>query len=184
MSGTGHGGVGPVLRGFPQNHYTRARDDGLLGVLQWLRRPRHGRGLGHREHARLRAWARHRALRAVGRRDRPALGRSPRRRRRGEAHARPHAGHDLSDPPAQGRRHRRLRRHGADAPPLHPEGPPAPLRPPESRRLRPVGRHRRREASRRRSDALGRRQRSPPDRRADGRRDRRRPPRLANQPGT
>ena len=47
-------------------------------------------------------------------------------------------GHDLRDPPAEGRRDRRLRRHRADAPPLHPEGAPEPLRAPARRRLRPV----------------------------------------------
>ena len=112
--------------------------DGPLRLPDRLRRPRHGRRPRHRQHARLRARPRHRALRAVRRRDRPAHRRGPRRRRRGEAHARPHAGHDHRDPPAQGRRHRRLRRHRADAPPLHPEGPPAPLRAPARRRLRPV----------------------------------------------
>ena len=65
-------------------------------------------------------------------------GRRARGRGRGEAHARPHAGHDLRDPAAQGRRHRRLRRHRADAAPLHPEGAPASLRAPARRRLRPV----------------------------------------------
>ena len=98
---------------------------------------------------------------AVGRRDRPAHRRGPRRRRRGEAHARPHARDDPGDPPAEGRRHRRLRRHRADAPPLHPEGAPAPLRAPARRRLRPVRRHRRREARRRGGDALGRRAQKP-----------------------
>ena len=120
-----------------------------------LRRPRHGRRPRHRQHARLRARPRHRALRAVGRRDRPAHRRGARRRRRGEAHARPHAGHDHGDPAAEGRRHRRLRRDRADAPPLHPEGAPEPLRAPARRRLRPVGRDRRREARRRGGDALG-----------------------------
>ena len=88
------------------------------------------------------------------RRDRPALRRGARRRRRGEAHARPHARHDPGDPPAQGRRHRRLRRHRADAAPLHPEGAPASLRAPARRRLRAVRRHRRREARGRGGDAL------------------------------
>ena len=58
-----------------------------------LRRSRHGRRPRHREHAGLRARPRHRALGAVGRRDRPADGRGARGRRRGEAHARPHARH-------------------------------------------------------------------------------------------
>ena len=83
-------------------------------------------------------------------------------------------GHDRGDPAAQGRRHRRLRRHRADAPPLHPEGPPAPLCASARRRLRPVGRDRRREARRRGGDALRRRAPGVPDRGADGRRDRRR----------
>src|SRR5207248_411184 len=47
----------------------------------------------------------------------------------------------------QGRRDRRLRRDRADAPSLHPEGAPASLRASARRRLRAVGRHRRREAS-------------------------------------
>ena len=115
---------------------------------------------------------------AVRGRDRRALRRGPRRRRRGEADARPYARHDLRDPPAEGRRHRRLRRHGADAPPLHPEGAPAPLRSPARRGLRPLRRHRSREARRRGSHALSRRQRGAPDRGADGRSDRRRPPGL------
>ena len=86
-------------------------------------------------------------------------------------------GHDRRDPPAQGRRHRRLRRHRADAAPLHPEGPPAPVCAPSRRRLRPLGRDRRREARRRGGDALRGRAPGLPDRGADGRRDRRRPAR-------
>ena len=78
------------------------------------------------------------------------------------------------DPPAEGRRHRRLRRDRADAPPLHPEGAPAPLRAPARRRLRAVRRDRRREARGRGGDAVGRRAPGVPDRGADGRRDRRR----------
>ena len=53
---------------------------GLLGLPQRIRRARHGGGSRHREHARLRARARHRALRAVGGRHRPAHGRGPRGR--------------------------------------------------------------------------------------------------------
>ncbi len=152
-----------------------AAPHGLVQVRHRVRRPRHGRRPRHRQHARLRARARHRALRAVRRRDRPAHGRGARRRRRGEADARAHARDDLGDPPAEGRRHRRLRRHRADAPPLHPEGAPAPLRASARRRVRAVGRHRRREARGRGGDALGRRAPGLPHRGADGRRDRRRP---------
>ena len=130
--------------------------DGSDGLPNRFRRSRHGRRPRHRQHARLRARARHRALRAERRRDRPAHRRGARRRRRGQAHARAHARHDQRDPAAEGRRHRRLRRHRADAPPLHPEGAPAPLRAPARRRLRPVGRHRRREARRRGGHALAR----------------------------
>ena len=79
--------------------------------------------------------------------------------------------------PAQGRRHRRLRRHRADAPALHPEGAPEPLRASARRRLRPVGCDRSREARGRRGDALGRRAPGLPDRGADGGGDRRRAPR-------
>ena len=112
--------------------------------------------------------------RAVGGRDRPAHGRRARRRARGEADARPHAGDDQRDPPAEGRRDRRLRRHRADAAPLHPEGAPAPLRASARRRLRALRRDRRREARGRGGDALRRRAQGVPDRGADGRRDRRR----------
>ena len=97
-----------------------------------LERSRYGGGPRHCEHARLRSRPRNRALGALGRRDRPAHRRDPRRRRRGEADARPHAGHDHRDPPAQGRRHRRLRRDGADAAPLHPQGERQPLRAPRA----------------------------------------------------
>ena len=83
-------------------------------------------------------------------------------------------GHDQRDPPAEGRRDRRLRRHRADAPPLHPEGAPAPLCASARRRLRPVRRHRRREARGRGGDAQRGRAPGLPDRGADGRRDRRR----------
>ena len=93
-------------------------------------------------------------------------------------------GHDHRDPPAEGRRDRRLRRHRADAPPLHPEGAPEPLRAPARRRLRPLRRHRRREARRRGGDALRRRAPGLPDRGADGRRDRRRASRSPSRPGT
>ena len=147
---------------------------GLVQVDDRVRRPRHGGRSRHRQHARLRARARHRAVRAVGRRDRPAHGRGARGRGRGEAHARPHARDDLRDPPAQGRRHRRLRRHGADAPPLHPEGAPEPLRASARRRLRAVGRDGRREARGRGGDALRGRAPGLPHRGADGRGDRRR----------
>ena len=107
-------------------------------------------------------------------RDRLAHRRGPRRRHRGQAHARPHAGHDLGDPPAQGRRDRRLRRHRGDAAPLHPEGAPEPLGAPARRRLRALGRDRRREARGRGGVPVGRRAPGLPDRGADGRGDRRR----------
>ena len=60
-----------------------------------LRQPRYGRGPGNCEHARLRPRPRHRALRAVGGRDRHPNRRGACRRRRGEAHARPYAWLDL-----------------------------------------------------------------------------------------
>ena len=157
---------------------------GLLSLSYRLRRPRHGRGPRHRQHARVRARARHRPLGAVGRGDRPAHRRGARGRRRGETDARAHPGHDRRDPPAQGRRHRRLRRHRADAPAFHPEGAPAPLCAPARRRLRPVGRHGRREARRRGGDALRGRAPGLPDRGADGCRDRRRASRSPSRPGT
>ena len=61
---------------------------------------------------------------------------------RGQADARPHAGHDLRHPAAEGRRDRRLRRHRGDAAPLHPEGAPEPLGASARRRLRALRRHR------------------------------------------
>ena len=109
-------------------------------------RPRHGRRSRDRQHARLRARARHRAVRALGGGDRLAHRRGARRRHRGQAHARPHARHDPGDPPAQGRRDRRLRRDRADAAPLHPEGAPEPLGAPARGGLRALGRDRGREA--------------------------------------
>ena len=105
-----------------------AREMGFLGYLNGFGGRDMAVDLRDREHARLRARARHRPLGAVRGRDRPRLRRGPRRRRRGEADARPDAGDDLRDPPAQGRRHRRFRRHGADAAPLHPEGASTPVR--------------------------------------------------------
>ncbi len=101
-----------------------------------IRRPGHGRGSRDGQHARVRAWPRDRALRAVRGGHRPANGRGARRRRRGQAHARPHPRHHRRHPPAQGRRDRRLRRDGGDAPALHPEGAPEPLGAPARRRLR------------------------------------------------
>ena len=105
-------------------------------------------------------------------------GRGARGRRRGEADARAHARDDLRDPPAERRRDRRLRRHRTDAAALHPEGAPASLRASACRRVRSVGRHRRREASGRGSNAQRRRASGISDRGADGRRDRRRPSRC------
>ena len=84
-------------------------------------------------------------------------------------------GNDHRDPAAQGRGDRRLRRHRADAAPLHQTGALQPLRPPARRRLRSLGRHRRREAGGRGGLPLGRRPPGLPDRGADGGRDRRRP---------
>ena len=110
--------------------------------------------------------------------------RGVRRRARGQADARPHARDDQRDPPAEGRRDRRLRRDRADAAALHPEGAPASLRAPARRRLRALGRDRRREARRRGGDALGRRAPGVPDRGADGGCDRRRPAGGASRPGT
>ena len=125
---------------------------GSLGLHERAGRTRDRGRPRHREHARLRPRTRDRPLGALRRRDRPALRRGARRGHRGQAHARPHARHDLGDPAAQGRGHRRLRRDRADAPPLHPEGAPQPLRAPARRRLRPVRRHGRREARRGGSD--------------------------------
>ena len=99
----------------------------------------------------------------------------PRGRRRSEADAGPHAGHDHRDPPAQGRRDRRLRRHRADAAPLHQAGALQPLRPPAGRRLRPLRGDRGREARGRGGLPLRRRPQGLPDRGADGGGDRRRP---------
>ena len=47
-------------------------------------------------------------------------------RRRGQAHARAHAGQYRRDPPAEGRRHRGLRDHRGDAAAFHPQGASAP----------------------------------------------------------
>ena len=160
-----------LCRGIAGRLYTGS-PRGSLRSPDRFRRTRHGRRPRDGEHAGLRPRPRHRALRAVRGGDRPTLRRGACGRRRGEADARPDARDDHRDPPAQGRRDRRLRRHRADAPPLHPEGAPEPLRPPARRRLRPVRRHRGRAAGRRGGDALGRRAAGVPDRGADGRRDR------------
>ena len=162
----------------------RALSHGLLLVPHRLRRPRHGRRPRHRQHPRLRARARHRALRAVGGRDRLAQRRGPRGRDRGQAHARPHARHDLRHPAAEGRRDRRLRRHRGDAAALHPEGAPEPLGAPARRRLRALGRDRRREARGRGGVPERRRPPGLPDRGADGGRDRRRPAGRASRRAT
>ena len=55
-------------------------------------------------------------------------GRPARGRPRGEADDRPHAGPHPGHPAAEGRRHRRLRHLREDAPLLHPQGAPAPVR--------------------------------------------------------
>ena len=120
--------------------------NGLLLVPHRHGRPRHGGRPRDREHARLRARPRHRALRAVRRGDRLAHQRGPRGRDRGQADARPHARHDPGDPAAQGRRDRRLRRDRADAAPLHPEGAPEPLGASARGGLRALRRDRGREA--------------------------------------
>ena len=49
------------------------------------------------------------------------------RRRRGQEHARPHAGQHHGDPPDEGRRHRRLHLHRAHAPALHHQGARQPV---------------------------------------------------------
>ena len=139
----------PTLAGISGPAAAPAPYHGLLLLPHRVRRPRHGGRSRHGQHARLRARPRHRALRAERRRDRLADGRGPRRRHRGQAHARPHAGHDLGHPAAEGRRDRRLRRDGGDAPALHPEGAPEPLGAPARRRLRSLRGDRRREAGRR-----------------------------------
>ena len=140
-----------------------------------LRRPRHGGRPRHREHARVRARPRHRAVRAERRGDRLAHRRSARGRHRGQADARAHAGHDPGDPAAQGRRDRRLRRDRGDAPALHPEGPSEPLGAPAGGRVRAVRRDRRREARGRGGVPVGGRAHGLPDRGADGGGDRRGP---------
>ena len=154
----------------------RARFSLSVGFLQRTyrsRRPRHGRRSRDRQYARLCAGSRHRALGALGGGDRRPLGRGPRGRPRGQAHARPHARHDPGDPAAQGRGDRRLRRHRADAPALHPEGPPEPLGAPARGGLRALRSDRRREARGRGSLPVRRRPPGLSDRGADGGRDRR-----------
>ena len=147
--------------------------------------PRHGRRPRHREHPRVRARPRHRAQRAVGRgRQRPRRARR-RRRPRGQAHDRAHAEPHPGHPAAEGRRHRRLRGLREDAPLLHPQGAPQPLRQAPHGHLRAVGHHRRRAAGR----AGGRRVRRRPQARlhhrgAHGRGHRRRPARCRSPPAT
>ena len=157
---------------------------GFLQRSHRSRWPRHGGRPRHREHARIRAWARHRAVRAVGGGDRRPQRRGARRRPRGEADAGPHAGDHPGDPAPEGRRDRRLRRHRADAAPLHPEGAPEPLGASARGRVRAVRRDRRREARRRGGMPVGRRAPGISDRGADGGRDRRRACRSASRPGT
>ena len=146
--------------------------DGHLHLPDRLRRPRHGGRSGHGEHARVRARARDRAVRAERGGDRLAHRRSARGRHRGQAHARAHAGHDPGDPPAEGRRDRRLRRDRADAQALHPEGPPEPLGAPARGRVRALRGDRRGEARRRGGVPVGGRAHRLPDRGADGGGDR------------
>ncbi len=83
-------GAGPVcfrLGAYPHLHSA----NGLFLVSHRDGRPRHGRRSRDRQHARLRARSRHRALRAVGGRDRLADQRGARGGDRGQADARPHA---------------------------------------------------------------------------------------------
>ena len=148
---------------------------GLLQRSHRSRWPRHGGRPRHRKHARIRAWARHRAVRAFGGGDRRPQRRGARRGPRGQADAGPHAGDHPGDPAPQGRGDRRLRRHGADAAPLHPEGAPEPLGASARRRVCAVRRDGRREARRRGGMPVGRRPPGIFDRGADGGRDRGRP---------
>ena len=147
--------------------------------------PRHGRRSRHRQHAGLRARPRHRAERAVGRgRQRPRRP-SRRRRPRGQADDRPHAGPHPGHPPAEGRRHRRLRDLREDAAVLHPQGAPQPLGQAPHGDLRAVGHHRRGAAGR----AGGRRVRRRPQaglhhRGAHGRGHRRRACPSRSRPAT
>ena len=115
----------------------------------------------------------HRSERAVGGRDQHEVGRDPRRRLRGQADDRPHAGPHRRDPSPQGRRHRGLRRDREDASLLHPEGAPSFVpRQAARRRVRSVGHHRCRAARRRRGNDLCRRAQRVHHRGADGRGDR------------
>ena len=143
--------------------------------LPQLRRSRHRDRPRHRQHARLRARPGDRRVRAVGGGDRLADRRRAGRRRRGEAHDRPHARVDLGDPAAAPRRDRRLRGHRADAALLHPAGGPAPDGAAAARDVRAVGRDRGGEEGGGRRVDVGRRAPGAPDRGADRRGHRRRP---------
>ena len=133
-----------------------AVDLGTANTLVYVR----GRGIVLSEPSVVAIDSRTGEVHAVGIEAKRMLGRTP--------------GHDLGDPAAQGRRDRRLRRDRGDAAPLHPEGAPEPLGAPARRRLRALGRDRRREARGRGGVPVGRRAPGLPDRGADGGRDRRR----------
>ena len=166
----------PVVRWSSALFPAQGQTDG-----EQFRRPGHGRGPGHRQHARLRARPGHpgrRAERGRGQReDRRAGGGRARRQADGRAHP---GGHHR-DPAAPGRRDRRLRGHRADAAPLHRAGAPAPL-PGQAAdgRLRAERDHRRRAAGGQGGRLPGRRAPGLHHRGADGGRDRRR---AARAPG-
>ena len=156
------------------------------GQQHGVHRPRHGRRPRHRQHARLRAWPRHRPRRAVRGCDQPEHRWDPRGRLRGQADDRPYARQHRRDPAAEGRRHRRLRHDRADAALLHPEGAQAsPLGPSAHRRLRAVRDHRRGAARGQGRRLRGRSSQGLHHRGADGGRDRRRAagPRADRQHG-
>ena len=154
----------------------RTRTDG-----EQFRRPGHGRGPGHRQHARLRARPGHPGRRAERGRGQREDRRAGRRRARRQADGRAHPGGHHRDPAAPGRRDRRLRGHRADAAPLHRAGAPPPL-PGQAAdgRLRAERDHRRRAAGGQGGRLPGRRAPGLHHRGADGRRDRRR---AARAPG-
>ena len=97
------------------------------------------------------------------------------RRRRSQAHARPHPGQYRRRAPAEGRRHRRFRGDRGDAAPLHHEGAQQPrARPSAGRHRRALGHYRSGKTRRARIRHSRRRARSLSDRRTDGGGDRRR----------
>ena len=143
-----------------------AVDLGTANTLVYVR----GRGIVLSEPSVVAIDSRTGEVHAVGIEAKRMLGRTP--------------GHDLRHPAAEGRRDRRLRRDRGDAAPLHPEGAPEPLGAPARRRLRALGRDRRREARGRGGVPVGRRAPGLPDRGADGGRDRRRAAGRASRPAT